>query len=91
MAGERKPQCLNCKYAKWEVTAAGRLHPPGDGRCTWQMPAVRLPVSMWFFGSIAPCGGHINRKDEWRQCPQFQPKDTLPVRCPLPLSKEEGK
>ena len=72
----RPPQCLECKFANWQRTSAGRLHPSGDGRCTREYPPVRLPISMYFIGSSAPrpSGGYINRKDEWRQCPQFQPR-----------------
>lgn len=70
---KRGPQCLDCKLADWQRTAAGKLHPSGDGRCLWEMPKIRLPVSMYFVtGASKPVGGHINRKDEWRQCPFYQ-------------------
>lgn len=68
----RAPQCVDCKFANWQRTSSGRLHPSGDGRCEWKVPAIHLPVSMYFFGSFTPSGGHINRRDEWRQCPQYQ-------------------
>lgn len=68
----RKPQCVDCKLAHWEKTKTGRLHPSGDGKCQWTMPAVRLPVSMWLSHSNKPSGGHINRRDDWKQCPQYQ-------------------
>ena len=58
--------CLLCKYADWQKTAAGKLHPSGDGKCTypWKMPP--LPASMYWFGTgqPKPCGGYINRKNE---------------------------
>ncbi len=58
--------CLNCKYAHWQRTNAGKLHPSGDGGCAypWKMPA--LPASMYWIGRSAPepNGGHISRKDE---------------------------
>jgi len=72
----RPPQCLKCKHADWQRTAAGKLHPSGDGRCRWAYPTVRLPISFYTFGgSDKPHlgGGNINRRDEWKQCPQFQP------------------
>jgi len=28
--------CLDCKFADWNRTANGRLHPSGDGRCSWK-------------------------------------------------------
>ena len=69
----RPPQCMDCKLADWQRTAAGKLHPSGDGQCRWVMPELRLPVSMYFVGGrTTPSGGYINRRDEWRQCPQFQ-------------------
>lgn len=69
----RPPQCLDCKFAEWKTTATGRLHPSGGGRCRWVYPDIRLPVSMYFFGGEQRAsGGHISRRDAWRQCPQFQ-------------------
>lgn len=76
MMAKRHPQCLECKHADWQRTASGKLHPSGDGRCRWEYPEISLPVSMYFvsFGKgPSPSGGHINRRHEWRDCPQFQP------------------
>ena len=28
--------CTDCKYADWQRTAAGKLHPSGDGECTYE-------------------------------------------------------
>jgi len=71
----RPPQCMTCKFAEWQKTAAGKLHPSGDGRCKWIYPLVRLPVGMyWVGGELRPSGGNINRRDEWQQCPQYQPE-----------------
>jgi hypothetical protein len=66
--------CKGCKYAKWEKTVAGRLHPSGMGRCTfpWKMPP--LPASMYFTGMSNPslCGGWIERKRELKEhCPYY--------------------
>ena len=70
---KRPPQCTDCKFADWKKTAAGRLHPSGDGRCKWELPTVRLPVSQYFIGGKQRSyGGHISRKDDWEQCPQYQ-------------------
>lgn len=38
--------CTNCKHAQWNKTAAGRLHPSGDGRCGYP---VQLPEHCAFF------------------------------------------
>jgi hypothetical protein len=64
--------CKGCKYADWKLTAAGRLHPSGDGRCTYQVSVPVIPASMYFLGTPSPCGGHINRKREFNNhCPIY--------------------
>lgn len=32
--------CIGCRYARWERTKAGRLHPDGTGTCEWRPAAV---------------------------------------------------
>lgn len=69
--------CTNCKHAQWNKTAAGRLHPSGDGRCGYQVQLPKLPASMWWtdvFGKKAkPFGGYINRrKDLPEHCAFFE-------------------
>lgn len=69
--------CLTCAFAMWRKTAAGRMHPDGTGRCTWQMPEITLPKSRYYVGhrerSIPqPQGGYIEKKDD-RECLTFQP------------------
>ena len=66
--------CKDCKYADWDKTKSGRLHPSGDGRCTfpWKIPA--LPASMYWIGknSPTPNGGSINRKKRFKDhCPYY--------------------
>ncbi len=56
--------CKGCKYAKWERTAAGKLHPGGDGRCEYPVTIQQLPQAFYFLGSHRPSGGRINRRDE---------------------------
>ncbi len=79
MTREHRTPCLGCKFAKWKQTKCGRLHPSGDGRCTWTMPEIVLPISMYFFGagsnSPRPSGGWISRHETPKHptCPQFQP------------------
>lgn len=70
--------CTHCKHAEWLRTAAGKLHPSGDGRCRypWKMPA--LPASMYWIGgrSDSPCGGHINRRKELKDhCVYYSRKE----------------
>lgn len=62
--------CLGCKYAKWDRTAGGKLHPSGTGRCQYQWKMTPLPASMYFpFISIklVPSGGHISRRQELKE------------------------
>lgn len=56
--------CTYCKYAEWKLTANNRLHPSGDGQCTYPYKLPPLPASMyWVSQSKTPCGGFINRKE----------------------------
>lgn len=57
--------CDGCKHAEWKYTTTGRLHPGGDGRCTWKYKAPALPQSMFWTGRPnppEPSGGYINRR-----------------------------
>ena len=56
--------CVGCKYAEWDKTASGRLHPSGGGRCTYPFKIPPLPQSMYFISTPMACGGNINRKSE---------------------------
>lgn len=66
--------CTNCKHAEWQRTAAGKLHPSGDGKCTFEYKLPPLPACMWW-PAIAlpkPSGWLINRrKDMSDHCPHF--------------------
>ena len=60
--------CVNCKYAKWRRTSAGKLHPSGDGLCGYEYKIPPLPQSMyWICNSPKPCGGNINRSEELKE------------------------
>lgn len=64
--------CIGCVHADWAKTANGRLHPSGDGRCTYSYQLPPLPVSMYwiFFYEKTPSGGYINRRrDSDKVCP----------------------
>jgi hypothetical protein len=54
--------CTDCKHALWERTAAGKLHPSGDGKCQypWKMP--ELPAALYWLRRPEPSGGFINRR-----------------------------
>ena len=41
--------CLTCKLANWKKTANGRLHPNGQGRCSWKPPHIPTPT-VWNWG-----------------------------------------
>ena len=53
--------CLICKYAKWNVTKSGRLHPNGIGQCTYPI-TITIPKAFYFVGGDpSPSGGFISR------------------------------
>ncbi len=65
--------CVGCCHANWKKTAAGKLHPSGDGRCGYVYKVPQLPASMYFInGEPKPAGGLINRREELNDhCPYF--------------------
>jgi len=67
--------CMNCKYADWERTAAGRLHPNGDGKCTAPINLPQLPKAFYWYGSLPlGGGGFISRKmiEKFEGCQRWQ-------------------
>jgi len=47
--------CAGCEYALWGRTNAGKLHPSGDGTCTFKVKIPPLPVSMfWDYAGNKP-------------------------------------
>lgn len=56
--------CTHCKHAEWKRTAAGSLHPSGDGRCTYPWKCHPLPACMYFINPPIPSGGYVNRKQD---------------------------
>lgn len=72
--------CTTCTHASWKRTAAGKLHPSGDGMCQypWKMPA--LPVAMHWISQPAPSGGYVSRKhDNEEHCTYFQRRKETPT------------
>lgn len=60
--------CETCKFANWRRTDAGRLHPSGEGRCTWRKTfrvsgsTAGAKLYTGFGEPITAIGGHISRK-----------------------------
>jgi len=46
--------CKLCKYAQWHKTSNGRLHPSGDGVCTYEVKLPVLPAAKYWTGSSKP-------------------------------------
>ena len=59
-------QCVGCRYAAWQKTASGRLHPNGQGKCErlkLHPIDMRIPAAFYWVGPApAPSGGHIERR-----------------------------
>jgi len=59
-----KSTCIGCRFALWERTRSGRLHPDGNGTCEWRPTAV--PVA----GRVVCMSMIINRHTaSLRPCP----------------------
>jgi hypothetical protein len=54
--------CTDCVHADWKKTAAGKLHPSGDGECKKVVVLQKLPASFYYVNSPAISGGFINRR-----------------------------
>ena len=78
--------CLDCKFADWNRTAAGRLHPSGEGHCrhVWVAPPISAAFTWGYGNSYAaprPNWGQINRKrlhqtTGEKACKVFQRKES---------------
>ncbi len=67
--------CKDCKYALWNRTAAGKLHPSGEGRCNYQWKMPELPVAFHWISRTTPSGGAIQRKrDNEEHCVYWDQK-----------------
>jgi hypothetical protein len=67
--------CNNCKYADWEKTKNGSLHPNKQGKCkfVWTPPPLPKAYSFpGFNGYPSPSGGWIDRGAKaCKDCPCF--------------------
>lgn len=70
-------KCLTCRFAKWKMTAAGRLHPSWDGRCTWVGKLPRSVTYPYGRGGEPPHGGYISRRPPFpfEDCPTYEPAE----------------
>jgi len=60
--------CTKCKYANWERTKNGSLHPNGKGKCEYKYKIPKLPASMhWCLSRLKIAGGYINRREELKE------------------------
>jgi hypothetical protein len=71
--------CTTCALAEWSRTKTGRLHPSGEGRCSWRMTPTVIPAAFYWSGWIAhrqpePSGGYIDRREPKSDCPTWEPK-----------------
>ena len=57
-------QCKDCKYAEWAKTKAGKLHPTGAGRCTYDVTLPAIPQAFYFVTKPLIGGGYIFRNEE---------------------------
>lgn len=69
--------CTYCKWAVWDRTESGRLHPSGDGRCGFQIKMPVVPVAFYHVHGKQLhdyyCGGWINRRVELKEhCPCYE-------------------
>jgi hypothetical protein len=67
--------CTDCKYADWQRTATGRLHPSGDGKCTYKVEIPQLPACRVWLCPPSASYPFINRHRELKDhCPCYQEK-----------------
>lgn len=56
--------CTQCKHADWQRTAAGKLHPSGDGWCRYPYKVPPLPQAIRWLSEPVTSYGQINRRKE---------------------------
>lgn len=68
--------CTDCKYAEWDKTVSGSLHPGWYGRCTYEYDLPPLPGNMfWIDGEPEPGRTRIARHRELKtHCPYYVAK-----------------
>lgn len=72
---EEVQKCVDCEFASWKKTAAGRLHPNGEGICTYVVEFPMLPRAQCYTLKPSVSYRYINRKDTpVKPCPVFVAK-----------------
>lgn len=66
--------CLTCKLADWKRTAAGRIHPNGQGKCAWTPPYIPTPAA-WAWNATWSRKGR-QPVPEWGQIDR-RPRSTI--------------
>ena len=66
--------CIGCKYADWNKTKSGRLHPSGEGQCRHDYQLPPLPNSRyWLQSGLVALGGYIERGKVYiTDCPYYE-------------------
>lgn len=67
--------CKLCKHAQWHKTSNGRLHPSGDGECTYEVKIPVIPAAKWWSCHTKPSTtfGAISRRLPLKVvCPCFE-------------------
>ena len=70
--------CTGCKWAEWQLTKAGKLHPSGNGMCKKIVKFPALPIAFFWPGwngspAPSPSGGYINRRQDHNDpCPYYE-------------------
>ena len=70
-------QCMTCQFANWRKTASGKMHPTGEGKCTYALSEMIIPASYYWIGfrekGPMPSGGRIDRRAPFsRRCPTYK-------------------
>lgn len=75
-------RCDTCRFADWNKTANGRLHPGKQGKCTWTAPVYPIPKAVsysWAGGGKPPVeqhGRYISRDQHMHlNCEAWKPND----------------
>jgi hypothetical protein len=77
--------CRSCRFASWQRTKTGRLHPSREGRCTWEgwkdweIPPAFYCIGLGTLGRAA--GGYITRQAPYTACPCWE---AMPPDPPTP-------
>lgn len=66
-------ECLTCQFAYWQKTKSGKLHPSGNGRCTFE-PRIPIPEAKKWVWELSLSYGFINRKEEVHDCKCYKAK-----------------